>query len=212
MQEVTNRLSELLDDHLDLSIERDEKRDLLTILLKHQNNTSIPARALSDGTLRFLALTILEADHSSSGVICLEEPENGIHPQKIPAMIKLLEDVACDPQFEANAAQGNPLRQVIINTHSPLVVQNVDENSLLVAEKVTHYHTSLEKNSTKVAFRPLHNTWRKSEQPVSIGKLIAYLQQMRPDEMISNNTTTTVSPTKKRVMSNQMIKEQLELF
>ena len=45
------------------------------------------ARALSDGTLRFLALAILELDLTPRGLLCFEEPENGIHPERIPAML-----------------------------------------------------------------------------------------------------------------------------
>jgi len=97
-----------------------------------RGGTSHPARGLSDGTLRFLALAVIELDPEAKGLLCLEEPENGIHPERIPGMLQLLEDIAVDTSSELSP--DNPLRQVIINTHSPAVVAQVPEDSLLVAE------------------------------------------------------------------------------
>ena len=71
-----------------IRIDRDEKRELLTLMMTGQEGTELPARALSDGTLRFLALSVLELDPETPGLICLEEPENGIHPDRIPAMLR----------------------------------------------------------------------------------------------------------------------------
>src|ERR1035441_10339338 len=85
-----------------------------------RDGTSYPARALSDGTLRFLALTVLSIEPDSRGVICMEEPENGIHPERIPAMIQLLRDLTTD--VRERWPDGSELRQVIVNTHSPSVV------------------------------------------------------------------------------------------
>ena len=131
-QHLANRLYELVADVAYIDIDRDDKRELLTLMLRTRDNTTLPARALSDGTLRFLGLAILELDPRSGSVICLEEPENGIHPEKIPSILRLLQDIATDINFEVG--DDNPLRQVITNTHSPSVVQQVPEDSLLMAE------------------------------------------------------------------------------
>ena len=48
------------------------------------------------GTVRFLALSVLAMDPGSSGVLCLEEPENGIHPARLPDMLALLKGIACN--------------------------------------------------------------------------------------------------------------------
>ncbi len=93
---ITSRLSELIDDVSDVWVERDEKNELLTLSAATRDGTSHPARALSDGTLRFLALAVLELETDATGLICLEEPENGIHPERIPAMLTLLQDIAAD--------------------------------------------------------------------------------------------------------------------
>lgn len=176
--EVGNRLATFLDDVRKVSVERDEKRELLTLQVKTKSGTNFPAPALSDGSLRFLALAILEIDPGTSGVICLEEPENGIHPNRIAAMINLLRRIAVDP--DEVVGDDNPLRQVIVNTHSPAVVQQVPEESLLVAYSSQHLVDN--QRLEGVEFRPLAQTWRtdndeNATQPVvaSLGDLLSYL-------------------------------------
>ena len=129
---IASRLSGLIDDVYEVWVDRDEKREILTLHVTDRGGTSHPARGLSDGTLRFLALAVLELDPEAKGLLCLEEPENGIHPRRIPAMLELLEDIAVDTGIAIEI--DNPLRQVIVNTHSPAVVAQVPEDSLLVAE------------------------------------------------------------------------------
>jgi predicted ATPase len=154
--QIANRLSELVDDVHSISIDRDERRELLTLFVTGKDKTSHAARALSDGTLRFLALAVLAQDPMAQGVLCLEEPENGIHPARIPAIISLLQDIATDP--DEPVGPDNPLRQVIVNTHSPLVVQQVMDDTLLVAEIKEFIHKGMRVNGT--CFSCLPDTWR----------------------------------------------------
>lgn len=164
--QIASKLSELIDDVYSVKVDRDEQRQTLTLQVTDKNRTSYPARALSDGTLRFLALAVIELDPTAQGVICLEEPENGIHPARIPAILKLLEAIAADTTMEVGS--DNPLRQVIINTHSPAVVGQVKDEDLLVAEI----------KAGGVYFSCLPDTWRDKKcgtPTVSRGILAAYL-------------------------------------
>jgi predicted ATPase len=176
--QVGNRVSELIDDVHWLYVDRDERRELLTLYVTGKDKTAHAARALSDGTLRFLALAVLAQDPEAQGVLCLEEPENGIHPERIPAMISLLQDIATDPNEPVGP--DNPLRQVIVNTHSPLVVQQVPDDSLLVAETKESFHEKT--RVTGACFSCLPQTWRVEKSPnpeqeriCPKGKLLAYL-------------------------------------
>jgi len=145
---------------------------LLTIMLTDRAGTEHAARALSDGTLRFLALAVLEMDPEAHGVLCLEEPENGIHPDRVEPMLKLLQDIAFDPQLEL--APDNPLRQVIINTHSPLVVGECPDDSLVLAKVVEDRRDG--RVFSKALFRGVEDTWRSDSGAAvaSKGELLAY--------------------------------------
>lgn len=61
----------------------------------------------------------------------MEEPENGIHPSNLAAMMQLVQDLAVDASTVPDAA--NPFRQVIVNTHSPGVVQLCGARDLVYA-------------------------------------------------------------------------------
>jgi predicted ATPase len=132
--ELANRLSELLSDVHEVRVQDDEKTETLTIQVAGKDGIFHPARSLSDGTLRFLVLSLLALDPTERGTLCLEEPENGIHPERIEAMLRLLKDVAVDSN--AKIGDDNPLRQVIVNTHSPLVFRNIETSDLIYLEGV----------------------------------------------------------------------------
>ncbi len=176
--QVSSRLAELIDDVYAIEIDRDEKRQLLTVQVQDKYETIHPARSLSDGTLRFLALAVLEQDTRAGGVICLEEPENGIHPKRIPAILRLLEDIAVD--VDEPVGNDNPLRQVIINTHSPVVVNQVNDDSLLIAEQKETTRNGDYFQSVRFSWLP--DTWRAqadpNRMPVARGKVIDYLRQV----------------------------------
>ena len=153
--EVANGLSRLIEDVRSVHVDRDERRQLLTLYATGRDRTAHPARSLS-----------------ARGLVCLEEPENGIHPERLPAMIQLLRGLATDPVIE----EEEPLRQVILNTHSPAVAMQVPEESLLLAEPVTMSDDT--RTSQALRLHCLSGTWRatRGDTPaVSKGKLLGYL-------------------------------------
>jgi len=169
---VANRLYHLVDDVRDIAVERDDKREELSLLVTGRDGTQHSARALSDGTLRFLALAVLEAQEQP-GVVCIEEPENGIHPGRIPALLDLLQAIAMDTAYPIEP--GNPLRQVIISTHSPSIVARVPGDSIVVAELRSTVNDG--KHFKRAHFGGLSGTWRVSEGQggVALATLLAYL-------------------------------------
>jgi len=175
---VATRLSELIEQVRSISVDVDEKRQLLSIVATDHHGTPHLASSLSDGTLRFLALAVMAEEAHPRAMLCLEEPENGMHPSRIPAMLSLLRGLAVDPTL-AVAADDNPLRQVIINTHSPSVVSHVPDDALLVARLVPDT-----KRSEVARLLPLSNTWRSdlpgTAETVSKGELLAYLDPIGP--------------------------------
>ncbi len=65
----------------------------------------LPAKRLSDGTLRFLALAAILLQSNPPSLICLEEPELGMHPD----MIRMVADMIIDASIKT---------QLIVTTHS----------------------------------------------------------------------------------------------
>lgn len=162
---VASTASALVDVR-EINVDFDAKRDLLTLEARVGDSPLLPARVLSEGTLRFVALSVIEADESFGGVICMEEPENGIHPAKIEAMVSLMHDLAVDPQ--ESPGPDNPLRQVITNTHSPRFVKFQNDKDMLLA--VARTVRSRRQVRETVAFVPLWNTWRDEGDGKAVSK------------------------------------------
>ncbi len=180
---IANRLSELIENVGTVAVDVDEKRQLLNIVMTDAQGTPHPASSLSDGTLRFLALTVMEADPNPRSLVCLEEPENGMHPRRIPAMLRLVRDLAVDP--DESVGPDNPLRQVIVNTHSPSVVAEVPDDALLVAHIVPDRPGDRRSWGLTLSF--LTETWRSRMNPsvttLPKGELQDYLNPLqRGDE------------------------------
>jgi len=75
-------------------------------------NQPIPATRLSDGTLRFLCLLAILCHPSPPPVVCLEEPELGLHPDIMPMLAELL-------------LQGAERTQLFVTTHSSDLVSEL---------------------------------------------------------------------------------------
>jgi predicted ATPase len=165
LAEIVNRVAGLVPDVRELRVEDDPRLETLTAQVMGSDRTFRPARALSDGTLRFLVLATIAADPEATGTLCVEEPENGIHPDRVGEMVSLLYDLAVSP-IEA-VGEDNPLRQVLVNSHSPLVYNEVKQDDLVFLELV-----DLVRDATRgrfAAVRVPSGTWRaESSDPVHL--------------------------------------------
>lgn len=172
---LSNKLAELIDDVREVKVRTEEGTQALLLEVRGRDGVLRPAVALSDGTLRFLVLATLAIDPEARGLLCLEEPENGIHPERVPAMVRLLKDIAVDPDYPVDAE--NPLRQVIINTHSPAVVSALTPDDIVYLDETS---TRVAGTLCKVAApRVISGTWRariqKDSLPLSFGQVRPYL-------------------------------------
>ncbi len=171
-----------------LAVAVDPVRKLLTLEVTEDGGAILPARSLSDGTLRILALSIFKEDPEHRGLLCLEEPENGVHPGRFEAWVRLLKDLSVDPRRPPSPE--NPLRQVIVATHSPSFVQLVDGADLLIATRQPSAAPKArpddgrpearpgdERPATALHCRPLAGTWRarRGARSLSPGTALAYL-------------------------------------
>jgi predicted ATPase len=99
------------------AVEREEDHHAY-LKLSYHGGYSVTSSGLSDGTLRILAMTILPYLDYAPVVICLEEPENGIHPRAIQRVIESLSSM-----YDS---------QVWLSTHSPIVLAYTDLNQVIV--------------------------------------------------------------------------------
>jgi predicted ATPase len=174
--ELANLLSDLIPGVVSIDVDSDEARQQRVLRVTLRDRHGYDASSLSDGTLRFIALGLLGLDPLTTGLVCLEEPENGIHPLRVPEMMSLVqslaEDLPVDAASDFASGSASP-RQVIINTHSPLVVKNLGDDTLLMAD------TLRQQGQEWITFKALPGTWRAEGLPskhlVSHGALTAYL-------------------------------------
>ena len=131
---ISARLAELV-PVTSVDVVRDDVREQLSISITEGNGQQFSASAVSDGTLRFLALAILTEDPRVGGVLCVEEPENGIHPERLRSMYRLMRDFAVDT--DSSIGDGNVMRQLIVATHSPYLLQLQEPADILVAKETT---------------------------------------------------------------------------
>jgi predicted ATPase len=82
------------------------------------------ASALSDGTLRFICLTVvlLQPDELAPATILIDEPELGLHPYAVALLGSLIKSASS-------------LHQLIISTQSVELVNEFDPEDLLIVDK-----------------------------------------------------------------------------
>ena len=152
--EILYRLRQLNSDIVDLDVYSDDVRDQLALRARVPGvDHWLYGRSLSDGTLRYIALVLMLVDVQERAVLCIEEPENGIHPSRAKTLTELLRDYAVDVSDSVGA--DNPLRQVVLNTHSPEVARQLSYDDLVFVERAL-----TRKDGPISTFRPIEGAWR----------------------------------------------------
>jgi predicted ATPase len=109
-------------------------KTMLTLKEKHLGRT-VPVEFISDGTLRFLLLLAILYNPKRGAVVCLDEPEMGLHPDMINSVAQGIK----------YAAQNGT--QMIVSTHSPLLLNSFELEDLLIFEKDEENQTVVKRKS-----------------------------------------------------------------
>lgn len=133
LSDISRDLANLVPGLLSIEIEEDQTKEVYLIYARTQDGRRFSSRTLSDGTLRLLALITLANDPGYSGVLCFEEPENGVHPFRMSQMVDLLRSLSTEFSSDDEMDAEWPLRQLLVNTHSPLLMAQLDDTELLFA-------------------------------------------------------------------------------
>ncbi len=85
---------------------------------------AVPATRLSDGTLKYLCLLAVLCNPDPPPVVCIEEPETGLHPDVIPEVASLL--------VEASSRS-----QIFVTTHSDILIDALTDTpeAVIVCDK-----------------------------------------------------------------------------
>lgn len=85
----------------------------------------VPATRLSDGTLRYLCLLAILCHPTPPPLLCIEEPELGLHPDIMPTLARLLKTAS-------------EHTQLVVTTHSDILVDELSDQpeSVVVCEKL----------------------------------------------------------------------------
>jgi len=186
LTEISRKFQTFLPDFVEVDVIDETENNQFLIKVIDKDKKEYTSRVLSEGTLRILALCILTYDNKHTGLLCFEEPENGIHPFRIETMAKLLKDLSVDfAEIEM------PLRQVIVNTHSPALVAHInrwqhDNNvSIWYAEmrnRVTDFQNKRVKLSATSILpvmtekTPLTLSFSEQEKKLTLSKIKKYLE------------------------------------
>jgi predicted ATPase len=97
---------------------------LIDLRVEEGNGVTIPASRLSDGTLRWLSLLTILLHPEPPPLVCIEEPELGLHPDTIRPLAKLL-------------LKASERMQLVVTTHSDGLVDELSgtPNAVIVCEK-----------------------------------------------------------------------------
>lgn len=110
-----------LPDVADVRVVVSDDEDRAHLMIRYDAGFEIPSWAVSEGTLRFLALSLVLFLPAPEVLYLIEEPEDGVYPL-------LMQDVG-----EALSPVHGP--QVVVATHSPAMLTEVEPKNLLCFAK-----------------------------------------------------------------------------
>ncbi len=89
------------------------------------------SKYVSDGTLKMFAYLVMLMDPEPPALLCIEEPENSLHP-------KLLHVLAEEFRAHAQGEFGQQQTQVLVSSHSPYFIDALQPKELWVMERSTN--------------------------------------------------------------------------
>ncbi|MBT3387546.1 MAG: AAA family ATPase [Desulfobacula sp.] len=107
---------------------------LYLVLREAKLTKSVSIEHISDGTLRYLLLLSILYNPERGSLVCIDEPETGLHPDMINTISEAIKHASKNTQL-------------IIATHSPLLLNSFDMDDILIFEKNVHNETEVDVKS-----------------------------------------------------------------
>ncbi|WP_435008491.1 AAA family ATPase [Tundrisphaera lichenicola] len=154
LSDIAIDLAGLIKGVVGLSLDEDIQDHKYRVDLQFRDAPSMSARIVSDGTLRVLALLTILHDPKHRGLICFEEPENGIHPGRLAGLIEFIRDAVNRP-FEERGQDEEPLSQVLLNSHSPVFLSNLSKQEMMFADMIDVVDPGCKQVIRRTRIRPI---------------------------------------------------------
>ena len=125
-EEFLELLSFLIPDFEKLEISSNELSGSDSLLIYERNSKKpFPRHLISDGTFNLIALLTSVFQSDEPQFLCIEEPENGIHPEAIKELVYFFRE-----QCEKNG------HYIWLTTHSQSLVSVLKPEELIVVDKI----------------------------------------------------------------------------
>jgi predicted ATPase len=125
--DISADLASVIADVSGIRIDDDDRRRRREVEFRARADSGVvSARVASDGTLRAAALLAAAYDPTNSGLLCFEEPENGIYPERLVTLVRRLRSIV-ERALERRAAEPSaPIVQLLLSSHSPAMLRALD--------------------------------------------------------------------------------------
>ncbi len=149
LSDVVADLSSLIPSVAGLDVRDDPGDSEYSFALRLSDSLSFSSRVISDGTLRLLALVTILNDPRHGGVLCWEEPENGVHEARIPALMELVRTAAgC-----ADSPGTRTCFQILVNTHSPVVMFALEDDEVVASDVISTLTPETQSRTSRTRMR-----------------------------------------------------------
>lgn len=128
LRDVSRGLRRVIRDVTDVHLMPDEERGDVRLRYDMRNDSELEATQASDGTLRVTAILAALHDPNRRGLLAIEEPENGVFPDRFGDLMNIIRDSATDMEHDDPEW---PLRQTLVTSHSPLLLDAVPRESVV---------------------------------------------------------------------------------
>jgi predicted ATPase len=132
--------------------------EVIFALKEDRYREPVAAPSLSDGTLRFAALTLAAMGARERTTLVIEELENGINPTRLSLLINMLEQATSVPEqsIKALGREQEPDKsiQVIMSTHSPSILDYASPKTIGDSIVIGWDHEKMSSNPIKISDIP----------------------------------------------------------
>ncbi len=186
LADIAVDLTALIPGFESFEVEHDQQGRQHRVRIAMDHEPVLPSQVASDGTLRLLALLALLHDPRQSGLVCFEEPENGLHPSRVQSLIARLREMTSTADA-GEASTGHRL-QFLLNSHSPVVLAaiSLDDGEGAFVDPVSIARPGAEQSGRRTRVRPIRQLLPVGGQeyvsPVEVERFLSHARPPNREE------------------------------